>query len=206
MDLLCCGRRTWPTSSSSSSSVVLDLQCFTDNHNEFIVKEACVLDVSRGTILLHHIAEPPFDQDRYLTREKQRERYWLTNHYHGLEWNSGDIPYNQIMNKLIECLSQHSVIYVKGIEKKMFVLKCLTGSDEVDTKTTSTETIYSSSTTPRVIDMNDIGCNSIDSIGRTSLSKVRCNHHKSTRHCCALSNCILLRNWLLVTANETEER
>lgn len=214
MDLLCCccGNRQQTrhllSPKSTISTVVLDLQCFKNNRNEFIVKEACVMDIGSGTILLHHVAELSFDQYRFLSKEKQRENRWLTKYYHGLDWNIGDISYHELVDRLFECLAQCSVIYVKGTEKKTFVMKNLIpaprGVDEVDSLLTSTKSIYSP---PLVIDMTDIGCGSILKINNSALlsvSKVRCNQHKSARHWCALSNCTLLLNWLLATANVTE--
>lgn len=217
MDLFCCsGRNKCQSSmttqaSSVSNVVVIDLQCFKNNNNEFIVKEVCVLDVNTGKVLQHHVTQPPFDQERFLNRAKQRENYWLTKHHHGLDWNSGDIAYHDMIDRLRDCLAQCSVIYVKGPEKKSFVMSTLlpaSGVDDVDTSTSSTLPFYISPSlpSPTVIDMSDIGCASLTSIDNNSLlsaCKIRCNHHKGVRHRCALSNCTLLRSWLLITSNES---
>lgn len=106
-----------PIHTHTDHSVVLDIQCFKDNNNEYIVKEASVIEVSSGTLLLHHIARPPFDRDS-LSEEKLRESYWLVKHCHGLEWDQGDIPYHVLIEKLRTCLTAHSTIFVKGCEKK----------------------------------------------------------------------------------------
>jgi hypothetical protein len=169
------------------SSVILDLQCFKDNSNDYVVKEASVIDVCTGTLLLHHIARPPFDRD-FLSEEKLRESYWLTKHCHGIDWNHGDIPYYALIDKLCACLNNQSVVYVKGLEKKKYIMKYLiTNNDEV-----------------LVVDMADIGCGSLSTIGNLlSTNTLRCGQHKSVQHRCALVNCTLLRGWLLLTAKET---
>lgn len=188
-------------------SVILDIQCFRNNRNEFIVKEATILEVYTGTILFHHVAKlsPSMldDNNEPLTEAKQRENKWLTKNYHGLNWTKGDTPYDVMLSKLQERLANRYIIYVKGSEKKMFVLNhLLTASstdcfDEVDST--------SSPSQPAVMDLGDIGCESLSSL-KSNFTPVtigftlRCNHHKSTTHQCALTNCILLRNWLINTA------
>jgi len=174
-----------------SSSVVLDMQCFKDNNNEFILKEVTVIDVTSGTILLHHVAKSPYDRDG-LSTEKQRECYWLTKHYHGLQWDQGDITYNVLMDKLRTCLAKRSIVYVKGQLKRDFVLKNLiTASDP-------------STVAATVLDMSDIGCTSLSTISNLlSTNAVRCGQHKSTGHRCSLANSTLLRSWLLMTGSES---
>jgi len=168
------------------SSVVLDIQCFNDNTNEFIVKEASVVDVATGTLLLHHIVKPPFDR-AFLTDDKLRESYWLTKHCHGLDWNQGDIPYHVLIDKLMCCLAQRSIVYVKGLKKKQFV----------------TNTLLPTSSTVTVVDLGDIGCSSLFTINNLlSINQTRCGHHKCVKNRCALSNVTLLRSWLLMSANE----
>lgn len=239
-----CSSRV-PSSSSLQTTphqrpmnVVLDFQCFKNNQNEFIVKEACVLEVSTGSILFHHVAElPHYTQSHFLNKARQRECRWLTDNYHGLDWSSGDMPFINLMEKLRELLShQCSTIYVKGLEKRKYVetdllptsvaaaaVSSSEGHDEVDSSSSSTAPSStwsmrnflsklpsprpSATSPPVVIDLSDLGCASLDVIGSgngtLAASKVRCNQHKSVWHRCALSNCSLLRSWLLVTANET---
>lgn len=185
--------------STNTGTVVFDIQCFKDNNNEYIVKEVCVLDVTKGVILLHHVAGPPFDRSACMDKNKRRESHWLTKHYHGLEWGQGDIAYHVLMDKLCECLAQQSTVYMKGEEKKVFVTKNLLpqGEDEVDGYVTSAQTI-------KVIDMCELGCTALDALHNPMLAAnlIRCNNHKKPTHLCALSNCLLLRGWLLTTGHE----
>ena len=170
------------------SAVLLDIQCFKDNNNDYLLKEASVVNVNTGTLLLHHIARAPFDRD-LLSEDKLRESYWLTKHCHGLDWNRGDISYYLLMDKLRSCLARRSIIYVKGSQKKDFVQRHLV--------TDSTLTV--------VIDMSDIGCGSLESTNNLlSSTSIRCGRHKSEQSRCALTNCIVLRSWLLLTDNNNE--
>lgn len=169
--------------------VVLDIQCFKDNNNEYIVKEVCVLDITTNTILLHHIVKPPCDRD-FLSAAKQRETYWLTKHCHGLEWDQGDIKYYTLIDKLRVCLHNRSIIYVKGLQKKRYVLKYL---------------VTNTNSTVNVIDVFEIGCQSLNTVFNTTDNQIRCIKHKTVRHKCALSNCTLLKAWIKNYFQEEEE-
>ena len=174
----------------SVDAVILDVQCFKDNTNDLLLKEVSVVEVNSGTILLHHIAKPPFDRDS-LTEEKLRESYWLTKHCHGLEWDRGDIPYYVLMDKLRTCLTRRTLVYVKGSEKKEFVQRNFI----IDPVTTT------------VVDMSDLGCGSLTSTSNLlSTNVVRCGQHKrrGTHKRCALANCTVLRGWLFLTANNND--
>lgn len=159
-------------------SVVLDMQCFKDSDNDFLLKEVCVVDVTTGTLIMHHIARPPFNRD-YLTADRLRESNWLTRHCHGLEWDQGDIAYIALLDKLRACLIHRPIVYVKGSQKRTFVQRHLI------TEPAATA----------VQDMDDLGCGSLN--GPPSCRTLRCSHHKSALNRCALHNCIILRDWLM---------
>jgi len=160
-----------------TGSVVLDVQCFKDDANRYVVKEACAVDVDTGAVLLHHIARPPYPRDQ-LSADKQRECEWLTRCYHGLDWRHGDIAYPALLDKLRACLHRRYAVYVKGEEKRDFVLDNLVPADA------------------NVRELGEIGCGSLDYAANT----VRCRHHKSATHRCALNNCVVLRTWMVATA------
>ena len=73
--------------------------------------------------------------------------------------------------------------------------------------------VKESSSSTRVIDMHDIGCQSLDKVlsspstppppPQLSVSLLRCGQHKSPRHKCALANCTLLKAWLKYSATTT---
>lgn len=170
-----------------SSKVVLDFQSFKDDNNEFVVKEATVIDVTTGTVLFHRLAHPPYDRS-LLSEAKRRENRWLTKRYHGLEWNVGDTPYVETIDKLRACLDGRSTVYVKGLEKKRFVENNLI--------------TYSGTS---VIDMSDLGCGSLNAVTCSSPGTFRCARHGSADMRCALANCTSLRGWLLRTDDEEDD-
>lgn len=164
-----------------TSAVVLDMQCFKDNTNEFILKEVTVVEVDTGVLLLHHIACSPYTRAQ-LSAEKQRESGWLSKHCHGLTWGQGDIEYSVLVQRLQDCLAYRSAVYVKGTAKKDYVQRYLTSS--------------SSNTT--VIDASDLGCESLYLLSGplTTTTTLQCNQHRTLQSRCALQNCVNLRNWL----------
>lgn len=165
------------------SPIIVDFQCFKDNNNDYLLKEVCVLEADSGTLLMHHIAKSPFEQD-FLSEEKLRENHWLTKHCHGLEWNQGDIWYHVLEDKLRACIAKRPLVYVKGAEKKEYLRR----------------NFITDFCTTNVIDFKDIGCGSLASINNLlSTNALRCCHHKTVHTRCALSNCVALRGWLYLS-------
>lgn len=174
-----------PQYATTSPAVIVDFQCFKNDNHELLLKEVCVLEVSTGTILLHHIVKPPFGKE-YLSESKLRESRWLTKYFHGIEWTQGDIEYNALMSRLRTCLAPRSKIYVKGKEKKDFIIEHL-----IDTSN------WYDSISKVVTDLGEIGCTSLTSLGTLlSTTTARCGHHLHKDSRCALANTIQLRSWM----------
>jgi hypothetical protein len=162
------------------TSVILDIQCFKDNNNCFIIKEIAAVNVKSGALLFHHIVSSPYPR-MLLSAEKMRESYWLTKHYHGLEWSDGDILYQLMLEKLKTIFTSVSSVFVKGREKSDYLKTIL--PEECN-----------------VIDLETLHCQSLDVI--TNLFEketLRCNSHSAIFHKCALSNVVNLRKWYLLT-------
>lgn len=158
--------------------VVLDIQCFTNNANSYIIKEAAAIDIDYGILLFHHIASPPYDI-RALSLEKQRENKWLTRNFHGLPWNSGDISYTDLFDRLRDLLKSCVTVFVKGLEKKEFIQSMSLGPRYCEVK-----------------DLTSLGCYSLNHLTETcTIDSLKCNHHKSPAHRCALANAVNLRKW-----------
>lgn len=163
------------------NTIVLDIQCFKSNFNSFIIKEITALHLESGTILFHHIVQPPYNRD-LLSPAKLRESNWLTTYFHGLDWNIGDISYSAVLEKLREScyVNPNTTILLKGSEKRLFIQslireECL------------------------VLDLETVGCPSLDSLNSMyTSSTLRCNYHKYVNHRCSLSNAINLRRWYLL--------
>lgn len=176
------------------NTIVLDIQGFKNNLNSFIIKEITAINLDSGTLLFHHIVCPPYDR-RILSPDKLRECYWLTKHFHGLEWHSGDIPYDVILEKIRDIFNENTnstttstnlplTVLVKGLEKKEYI-KSLVPE-------------YCS-----VIDLDSLGCQSLDSLNNLFTNDtLRCANHKNDTHRCSLSNTVNLRKWYLLSKRD----
>lgn len=162
----------------NTSPIIVDIQCFIDNYKEYILKEVCVIEEETGVLIMHHIVEPPY-RKTLLMDNILRINYRTMKKCHGLTWECGDIPYHELNDKLTRCISNRSVVYVKGAEKKEY-LKQYFVTDRSSTN---------------IIDAYDIGCESLSSIS-VSPHVLRCKNHNSINTRCALTHCIALREWL----------
>lgn len=157
-------------------TVVLDIQCFKDNVNNFIVKEVACLDIDTGTLLFHHIVKPPYER-KLLLPEKVRECSWLTNNFHGLDWHDGDILYTDALDAIKRVLRNSLTVYVKCDQKMKFINSLI--SEYCD-----------------VVNLEVRGCPSLKLLNILYKSDtLRCNNHKYTDHTCSLSNVVNLRKW-----------
>lgn len=158
--------------------IILDIQCFKDNSNSFIVKEVCAIELDSGILLFHHIVSPPYER-KQLSAGKLRESYWTTKYHHGIEWNVGDISYNSMMDKLEYLFSSCLSIYVKGSEKKQYI------------KSLCPEYC-------QVLDLETLNCESLESLSVLYVNdSLRCKYHTSENHNCALANALNLRKWYI---------
>lgn len=169
------------------NTIVLDIQCFKNNQNSFIIKEITAINLESGTLLFHHIVCPPYER-RLLSPDKLRECYWLTQNFHGLEWHSGDIPYDVILEKIRDLFNITSsfplTVLVKGCEKREFIKSLVPEYCNV-------------------VDMETLGCQSLDSLSNLFTNDtLRCTHHKYNTHRCSLSNTVNLRKWYLLSQKD----
>lgn len=164
------------------SPIIVDIQCFTDNKRSYILKEVCVLELDTGVLRIHHVALPPYNKSM-LTPKRVKGNKWLTRNFHGLTWDQGDISYYDLHCKLTTCISLRSTVYVKGLEKKIY-LEMNHVRDPAFTK---------------IIDICNIGCEPLTTLYKQLEDHVhmRCVNHVSIYSRCALTNCIAVRNWLL---------
>lgn len=165
------------------NTIVLDFQCFKSNLNNFIIKEISAISVESGILRFHHIVCPPYNQ-KLLSPEKLRECYWLTKHYHGLEWNNGDVPYDIVLEKITDLSTDPITLLVKGHEKMKFIKSIVPDYFTV-------------------LDMDLLGCQSLDTLNSLFTNDtLRCAHHKNTSTRCSLSNAVNLRKWYLLSQRD----
>ena len=99
-------------------AVILDFQCFVDNEGNSIIKELSVMDVTRFASR-HWIFKPPVQA---VTNAKYvKTNRWLTANYHGLQWDEGEVPYEDLLSLLTKHTHMYKYIFVKGLQKKRFL-------------------------------------------------------------------------------------
>lgn len=96
---------------------VVDIQGFQDLNNKFIIKELAIYD---GRELHHTLFKPPHPFHK-LPPHIKKTNNWLTTYYHNLQWKDGSTPYNQLLPVVSKIISPGDIIYVKGLEKSIFL-------------------------------------------------------------------------------------
>lgn len=165
--------------------LVVDVQGFKQPNNNFVVKELALAPLNTDEGPTSYLFKPPFDWTQLPAKYKS-ENLWVERNYHGLSWNSGDVPYEKLEEIFLSLTT--SGVYVKGLEKTKWVTEILE---------------QSKNPTTRVINMEDLGCPSLKSL------QMNCCHHQSRKVLsCAIENVKLLKNWLLeyFANNPTRER
>lgn len=163
---------------------VVDLQGFKKPIDEFVLKEFALVPVYDGRVQpLAFVLEPPFEWDS-LPAPYKCTNSWLIRNYHGLPWESGDVPYEAGSMMIREFLKDARSIYVKGSEKKEWISKFT----EESTK---------------IINLENIGCPSLFKLRKESNASPPKYHHHSnlSKFCCVGDNARMLRNWLYQPAN-----
>lgn len=106
----------------------VDVQGFKDNNNNFILKEfAMVPEIYNpmydSDLSMHYIIKSPYSLNR-LPQKNINNINWVTQNYHGLDWNCGTIKLytlkNIIYEKLLNILGQ-ICWKVKGDEKQTWL-------------------------------------------------------------------------------------
>ncbi|KAJ8671048.1 hypothetical protein QAD02_002307 [Eretmocerus hayati] len=104
----------------------IDLQGF-KNQEEFIVKEAMIVDVN-STNCHQWLFTPPYSI-KNLSQKDEISAKWCTEHHHGLFWDQGIVPYSEAGEKFEESLSatcnprdgRPIFIFVTGNEKERWL-------------------------------------------------------------------------------------
>ena len=103
---------------------ILDIQCFYDNHNDFIVKELAVLPLVNDENI-NDTPEAVFFKAPYafstLKECVQRANNWNTKYHHHLHWTEGTVPYNDLLETLKGMVKPFWLLLVKGTNKTLFI-------------------------------------------------------------------------------------
>lgn len=99
--------------------LVVDIQGFKRENNQFIVKEFACYD---GKRFGHYVFKSPFPFEM-LPPDLQRQATWLMKNHHRLRWNDGFTPLHKFGSILEYYTRAADMVYIKGHEKFMFIKK-----------------------------------------------------------------------------------
>nr|AGO14405.1 hypothetical protein CsmBAC4b19.3 [Cotesia sesamiae Mombasa bracovirus] len=104
--------------------IILDVQGFRGPDNRFIVKKLASIaiqhDIDNIKELSYTLFQPPYHW-KVLPTNYQRLNTCLIRNYHGIGWNAGTTSYNKLEEVLNYLTNNKKIIYVKGIEKKLWI-------------------------------------------------------------------------------------
>ena len=95
----------------------MDVQGFKKPINQFVFKELAIVPFQEDAQPIVYLFEPPYHWNSLPAKYKS-ENFWVTFNYHGLEWASGDIPYEELRLIIRDTLRSAGAVYVKVLEKR----------------------------------------------------------------------------------------
>ena len=153
---------------------IIDIQGFKKMYNEFVVKELAIVSLEDDIQPSVFLFAPPHDWNLLNSRYKC-ENKWLTENYHGMNWQDGKILYDELEDILKSTVRGASQVWIKGLEKRNFLKIFL----------------------PNVKNIETVGCPALNKLHKTLDS--RCSNHnfqKCFNSNCAARNAIVLKKWL----------
>lgn len=165
---------------------VIDVQFVKDKLNKYIAKEVAVTSLSEE-FFSHWIVTPPHHHSSQLPPNVIRQNNWLKHHHHGLDWHSGNVSRISLIKSLREICGSCEVIYVRGVDKKMWLQEVIT-NDIVDLSSKRF-------TCPAFHDLI--------SGGKYYMQHGLKLHY--LKYTCALNNASLLREWVIFKKNNLSE-
>lgn len=154
----------------SLNTLIVDVQGFKDQNNNFIVKE---LSFANHDYTQSFLIKPPY-LFKYLKSEEKKQVKWLERN-RGIYWNEGYIDYREFLRIIVPYLENKKII-VKGLEKTKWVKELCASCDVYDIDVENC---------PNFSVLYEKYCNK-----KTSFNCV--NHTK----CCALKNVLCLKKYL----------
>ena len=99
--------------------LVLDIQGFKDEKNQFIPKELATYD---GEKIAHFVFKQPFALN-LLSPELHKQTLWLMKNHHCINWNAGYTPLHYFAAIVEKITKDVEFVYVKGKEKANYIRK-----------------------------------------------------------------------------------
>jgi hypothetical protein len=155
-------------------AVILDFQCFLNDEGNDVIKELSVMDVTRF-VSRHWIFKPPAANNVVTTPQYIRTNQWLSEHYHGLRWDEGETPYEDLVFVLTTYTSRYTYVFVKGLQKKQFLIKHIIHNN--------------------IINLEDYDCPKLSHL--TPVQGTVCLTHHAFRVACTCHRVNALRDWMI---------
>lgn len=141
--------------------VVVDIECFRFRSRPWVVKEIAVC----GDYIDSMIFRPPH-AFKTLSRLEKKAYRWIANNLHGIQWDSGDIPYERLDTFVHSVNLRYPIsqFYAKGYEKCLLL-----------------EILFQRS----FVDLNDLECPNITDLNYLNIAcgSNQSLSHSQTHHC-----------------------
>lgn len=95
--------------------LIVDLQGYKKGNN-FVLKELAVCSLDNQLLQSYMFETPVY------YREYSYSNFWLQKHHHSIPYRAGEISYDKIEEILQSLVLKAKVIYLKGIEKRDWLL------------------------------------------------------------------------------------
>lgn len=152
---------------------LIDVQGF-KHANKFILKEIYIITDNKK---FHAIIKSPFEYKQTNPKFRQ-EINWVTNNYHGIKWNDGNISLSSFL-KSVKTALKGKVVLCKGCEKMKWIEQIFSG-------------IISDCQ-----NLENEGCNvKLHECVKNDTNFTCTFHHNMTVHC-AMRNVDFLKNWVI---------
>lgn len=155
----------------NSNTIIVDLQGFKNEKNDFILKE---MAIGTKEYTQTFLVKPPCSFSALTVEEKKRVRWIEKNR--GLRWSEGYIDLREFKRLIKPYLNKYKII-VKGEEKVKWVREICNHENVID---------ISSRDIPNLDTLSKIYCKDI--------LVYNCFHHSNY---CALRNVICVRKWIV---------
>lgn len=152
-------------------NVIVDVQGFKTEYNEFIPKEIAIQFDNQILVLL---IKPPYPFYN-LTKKERLQVAWIEKN-RGILWNEGYVPYFNYKFLILDFI-KHKKIFAKGYEKVMWLKVILENKN--------------------VYNLEESSCPSLETLYKkysTSSDIQSCVYHSNI---CALKNVTCLRKWCI---------
>lgn len=153
---------------------IVDIQGFQLTNKSFVAKEVAVCTLHSGQIA-HFVLQPPLNQ-----YPDSKSQWYLQSYHHGIEWDRGFVPYENLKNLLEDIITEDDKVLCKGLEKCLFLQNLLQR---------------------HITNLDTMAC---PKLAKLREKKVKCVFHNGEYFNCALQNVTVLRLWIMAKMNFSE--